>query len=41
LNKEWDYEIKLKEGFEPQSSKTYPLSPMKQVELDKFLEENL
>jgi hypothetical protein len=41
LNKEWDHEIQLKEGFKPQSTKTYPLSPMEQVELDKFLEGNL
>jgi histone acetyltransferase (RNA polymerase elongator complex component) len=33
--------IKLKEGFKPQNMKIYPLSSMKQVELYKFLEENL
>jgi hypothetical protein len=31
----------LKEGFKPQNLKTYPLSPAEQVELDKFLGENL
>jgi len=37
----WDYMIKLIPGAEPKSSKVYPLSPLEQVELDAFLEENL
>jgi hypothetical protein len=31
----------MKSGFEPKSSKTYNLTPEEQVELDKFLKENL
>jgi hypothetical protein len=31
----------MKSGFEPKSFKTYNLTPEEQVELDKFLEENL
>jgi hypothetical protein len=31
----------LKEGFKPQHSETYLLSLAEQVELDKFLEENM
>jgi len=37
----WDHIIELIPGAEPKSSKVYPLSPLKQVELDAFLEENL
>jgi len=37
----WDHAIKLIPGAEPKSSKVYPLSPLEQVELDAFLEENL
>src|SRR5277367_144023 len=37
----WDHKIEMKEGFEPKSFKTYNLSPTEQIELDKFLKENL
>jgi len=37
----WDHAIELTPGAEPKSSKVYPLSPLKQAELDAFLEENL
>ena len=37
----WDHKIKLKEGFEPKSFKTYNLTPEEQKELDQWLKENL
>jgi hypothetical protein len=37
----WDHKIEMKSGFEPKSFKTYNLTPEEQVELDKFLKENL
>jgi hypothetical protein len=37
----WNYKIKIKEGFEPKSFKNYNLTPAEQIELDKFLKENL
>jgi Reverse transcriptase (RNA-dependent DNA polymerase) len=37
----WDHKIKMKEGFEPKSFKNYNLTPAEQIELDKFLKENL
>ena len=37
----WDHKIKIKEGFEPKSFNNYNLTPAEQVELDKFLKENL
>jgi hypothetical protein len=37
----WDYKIKMKEGFEPKLFKNYNLTPTEQIELDKFLKENL
>jgi hypothetical protein len=37
----WDHKIKMKPGFEPKSFKTYNLTPEEQIELDKFLKENL
>jgi len=37
----WDHTIELIPRVEPKSSKVYPLSPLEQVELDAFLEENL
>jgi hypothetical protein len=37
----WDYKIKMKEKFEPKSFKNYNLTPAEQIELDKFLKENL
>jgi len=40
-HRQWDYAIELIPGLEPKSSKVYPLSLVKQKELDSFLEENL
>ena len=37
----WDHKIKLKEGFQPKSFKSYNLTPKEQTELDKFLKKNL
>jgi len=37
----WDHMIELIPRAEPKSSKVYPLSLLKQAELDAFLEENL
>jgi Retroviral aspartyl protease len=37
----WDHKIEMKSGFEPKSFKTYNLTHEEQVELDKFLKENL
>jgi hypothetical protein len=37
----WDHKIEIKSGFEPKSFKTYNLTPEEQVELAKFLKENL
>jgi len=37
----WDHKIKLKDRFVPKSFKNYNLTPIEQVELDKFLKENL
>ena len=37
----WDHAIKLIPRVEPKLSKVYLLSPLEQVELDAFLEENL
>ena len=37
----WNHKIKIKEGFEPKSFKNYNLTPAEQIELDKFLKENL
>jgi len=37
----WNHAIELTPGAEPKSSKVYSLSPLEQVELDAFLEENL
>ena len=37
----WDHKIKMEEGFEPKSFKNYNLTPAEQIELDKFLKENL
>jgi len=40
-HRKWDYAIELIPGAEPKSLKVYPLSPLEQMELDAFLEENL
>ena len=40
-SKEWDHKIDMKEGFEPKSFKNYNLTLEEQIELDKFLKENL
>jgi Reverse transcriptase (RNA-dependent DNA polymerase) len=37
----WDHKIEMKEGFEPKSFRNYNLTPAEQLELDKFLKENL
>jgi hypothetical protein len=37
----WDHKIKMKEGFESKSFKNYNLTLAEQLELDKFLKENL
>ena len=40
-SRSWDHKIETKEGFEPKSFPNYNLTPAEQVELDKFLKENL
>jgi hypothetical protein len=37
----WDHTIEMKEGFEPKLFKNYNLTLAEQIELDKFLKENL
>ena len=37
----WDHKIETKDTFVPISHKTYNLTPQEQIELDKFLKENL
>jgi RNase H-like domain found in reverse transcriptase/Reverse transcriptase (RNA-dependent DNA polymerase) len=37
----WDHKIELKEGFEPKLFENYNLTLAEQIELDKFLKENL
>ena len=37
----WDHKIEMKDSFIPKSFKTYNLTPQEQIELDKFLKENL
>ena len=37
----WDHKIEMKSDFEPKAFKGYNLSPAEQLELDKFLKENL
>ena len=37
----WDHAIKLTSDYQSPCQKLYPLSPIEQAELDKFLEENL
>ena len=37
----WDHAIELTSDYQSPHRKLYPLSPIEQVELDKFLEENL
>jgi hypothetical protein len=37
----WDHKMEMKKGFEPKSFKNYNLTPAEQLELDKFLKENL
>ena len=37
----WDHAIDLKEDFVAKDCKIYPLSPLEQLELDKFIDENL
>jgi hypothetical protein len=40
-SRSWDHKIKMEEEFEPKSFKNYNLTPAEQLELDKFLKENL
>jgi hypothetical protein len=40
-SRSWDHKIEIKEGFEPKSFKNYNLTLTEQIELDKFLKENL
>jgi len=40
-HRKWDHAIELIPRTEPKLSKVYPLSPLEQMELDAFLEENL
>ena len=40
-SKPWDHKIDMKEGFELKSFKNYNLTLEEQIELDKFLKENL
>ncbi len=37
----WDHAINLKEGFKLKSAHIYPMSPAEEVELKKFLDDNL
>ena len=37
----WDHKIEMKDTFIPKSFKTYNLTPQEQIELDKFLKDNL
>ena len=37
----WDHAIDLKEDFIPKDCKIYLLSPLEQIELDKFIDKNL
>jgi hypothetical protein len=37
----WDHKIEMKEGFKPKLFKNYNITPAEQIELDKFLKENL
>lgn len=39
--REWDHAIELIPGSKSSNCKVYPLSPVKQKELDAFLKENL
>ena len=39
--KQWDHTIELTPESKPFSTKVYPISPVKQKELDDFLDENL
>jgi hypothetical protein len=41
ISRPWDHEIHLKPGFTPKSNKLYCLSPKEELEMDKFLCENL
>jgi hypothetical protein len=40
-SRSWDHKIKMKEGFQPKSFKTYNLTLAEQIKLDKFLKDNL
>jgi len=40
-SRSWDHKIEMKPDFEPRVFKKYNLLPIKQKELDKFINENL
>ena len=40
-SRSWDHKIELKEGFQQKLFKSYNLTPEEQIELDKFLKDNL
>ena len=40
-SRQWDHKIEMKDIFTPKSFKTYNLTLQEQIELDKFLKENL
>ena len=40
-SRSWDHKIEIKKGSEPKSFKNYNLTLAEQLELDKFLKENL
>ena len=41
MSQPWDHWIEMKEGFKPKSFKNYSLTPQEQIEMEKFLKENL
>ena len=41
ISQPWDHQIQMKEGFELKSFKNYSLTPQEQIEMKKFLPENL
>jgi len=40
-SRSWDHKIEMKEDFQPKVFKKYNLSPIKQQEMDKFINKNL
>ena len=37
----WDHRIELKEGFQPKSSKIYPMTPEEDTMMKEFIDDNL